>query len=85
MKKKYMIATQKVNKMVIYGHDASCPQKILGNKMVRAQFIVPLQHNYSQKAILYCKIICNIAHIIFHNITKCYIQPAKNIFEIFGL
>ena len=29
-------------------HDTSCPQEKLGNNMVRAQFIVPLQHNYNQ-------------------------------------
>ena len=43
------IVTQKVNKMVMQGHDASCPQEKLGNNIVRAQFIVPLQHNYNQK------------------------------------
>jgi hypothetical protein len=40
-----MITTQKVNKV---GHDASCPQEKLSNNMARAQFIVPLQHNYNQ-------------------------------------
>jgi hypothetical protein len=35
-------------KILIYkGHDASCPQKKLGNDIRRAQFIVPLQHNYN--------------------------------------
>ena len=71
--------------MVMQGHDASCPQEKLGNNIVRAQFIVPLQRNCSQKTIVYYRIICNTAHIIFHNITKCYIQPAKNIFKLFGL
>ena len=31
------------------GHNASCPQEKLGNNIVRAQFIVPQQHNYNQK------------------------------------
>jgi len=60
-----MIVTKKVNKMVIYkGHDASCPQEKLDNNMARAQFIVPLQHNYSQKVIIYYKIICKASYII---------------------
>ena len=51
-----IIVTQKVNKMVIYkGHDASCPKKKLGNNIVSAQFIVPLQHNYNQKIKRYNK------------------------------
>ena len=33
-------------------HDASCPQETLGNKMARAQFIVPLQRNYNQSMVL---------------------------------
>jgi len=52
-----MIATQKVNKMVMQGYDASCPQGKSDNNIVRAQFIVPLQHNYNQKVTIYCKII----------------------------
>jgi len=43
-----MIVTQKVHKISNVGHDASCPQEILGNKIARAQFIVLLQHNYNQ-------------------------------------
>jgi len=43
------------------------------------------QHNYNQKVIIHCKIIGNTAHIIFHNITKYYIQSAKNILELFRL
>ena len=41
------------------GHDASYPRETLSNKMVRAQFIVPLQHNYYQKAKIYYEFICN--------------------------
>lgn len=43
-----VIITQKVNKMVMWRHDASCPQEKLSNNMARAQFIVPLQYNYNQ-------------------------------------
>lgn len=49
---RYTIATQKINKMVMCGYDASCPQEKLGNSMARAQFIVPLQHNYNQSYFL---------------------------------
>ena len=64
-----MIASQKVKKK---GHDETCPQEILSNKIVRAQFIVPLQHNYNQKGTIYCKIICNTTRMMFYNITKYY-------------
>jgi len=50
-----IIVTQKVNKMVMWGHDASCPEEKLDNNIVRAQFIVHLQHNYSQKIKRYNK------------------------------
>jgi len=65
-----MIVTQKVHKIVMYGHDASCPQEKLGNNMARAQFIVPLQHNYNQKVIICYKIIYNVP----------YTEPVENIF-----
>ena len=58
-----MIVTQKVNKMVMSGHDASGPQEKLGNNMARAQFIVPLQDNYNQKIIIYYKIIYNAPYV----------------------
>ena len=48
-----IIVTQKINKMVM--HDASGPQEKFGNNIVRAQFIVPLQHNYNQKTKRYNK------------------------------
>ena len=54
------------NKQNGKGHDTSCPLEKLGNSMARAQFIVPLQHNYNKKAIVYCKIIRNTAHKIFY-------------------
>ena len=52
-----MITTQKVNKIVMQGHDASCPQKKLVNNIARAQFIVPLQPSYNQQIQNYYKII----------------------------
>ena len=42
--------------------------------MARAQFIVPLQHNYNQKIIIYYKIIYNVPYIKF----------AENIFGFLG-
>ena len=39
-----MIVTQKANKMVMQGHDASCPQEKLGNNMARAQFLSACGH-----------------------------------------
>ena len=41
------IVTQKVHKIIMSGHDASYPKEKLGNNIVRAQFIVPLQHDYN--------------------------------------
>jgi len=55
-----MTTTQKVNKIVMSGHDASCPGETLSNKMARAQFIVSLQPNYSQQIQNYYKIIYGI-------------------------
>ena len=70
-----IIVTQKANKMVMQGHDVSCPQEKLGNNIVRAQFIVPLQHNYNQKIKRYNKKNYNFClkfHIYCVNITMDY-------------
>jgi len=47
-----MIVTQKVNKMVFVGARCIVPTGELDNNMTRAQFIVPLQHNYNQSYFL---------------------------------
>jgi len=47
-----MIVTQKVKKMVFVGARCIVPTGELGNNMTRAQFIVPLQHNYNQSYFL---------------------------------
>ena len=44
-----IIVTQKANIMVMQGDDASYQQEKLGNNIVGAQFIVPLQQNHNQK------------------------------------
>ena len=46
------------------------PTEKMGNKMVRAQFIVPLQHNCNQKTIIYFEFVCNTLY--------------KKYFEFFG-
>jgi hypothetical protein len=50
------------------------PTGEISNNMARAQFIVPLQHNYNQKVIICYKIICNVP----------YTQPVENIFGFLG-
>jgi len=47
-----MIVTQKVNKMVFVGARCIVLTGELDNNMTRAQFIVPLQHNYNQSYFL---------------------------------
>ncbi|GAH40380.1 unnamed protein product [marine sediment metagenome] len=59
-----MITTQKVNKLVMWGYDASCPHKKLDNNMARAQFIVTLQPSYNQQIQNYYKIKISL-RIIF--------------------